>query len=77
MFQNQIQAQQAHYVKQQQQGIGYDFKTNPMHDSINALQGNFADLTLNKDAVSIYNCSNLFIVLIIKYLFAESATIKT
>ncbi|KAH1016898.1 hypothetical protein HUJ04_008053, partial [Dendroctonus ponderosae] len=51
-IQNQIQAQQAHYVKQQQQqqqGIGYDFKSNPMHESINALQSNFSDLTLNKD----------------------------
>ncbi|XP_050301424.1 protein Gawky isoform X2 [Anthonomus grandis grandis] len=50
-IQNQIQAQQAHYVKQQQQGQigGYDFKSNPMHDSINALQSNFADLGLNKD----------------------------
>lgn len=48
-IQNQIQAQQAHYVKQQQ-GIGYDsFKAAPMHESINALQGNFADLALNKD----------------------------
>jgi len=53
-LQNQIQAQQAHYVKQQQQGIGYDFKANPMHDSINALQGNFADLGL-KEVVSVSN----------------------
>ncbi|XP_066140474.1 protein Gawky isoform X2 [Euwallacea fornicatus] len=50
-IQNQIQAQQALYVKQQQGNIGgYDFKANPMHDSINALQGSFADLALNKDA---------------------------
>lgn len=55
LLQNQIQAQQAHYVKQQQQGIGYDFKSNPMHDSINALQGNFAELALNKEAVSVSN----------------------
>ncbi|KAF7266603.1 hypothetical protein GWI33_020105 [Rhynchophorus ferrugineus] len=47
-IQNQIQAQQAHYVKQQQ-NIGYDSFKTPMHESINALQGNFADITLNKD----------------------------
>nr|CAI5868467.1 unnamed protein product [Callosobruchus analis] len=30
-------------------GGAYDFKTNTMHDSINALQNNFADLGINKD----------------------------
>ncbi|KAJ8951589.1 hypothetical protein NQ318_020466 [Aromia moschata] len=53
-LQNQIAAQQAVYVKQQQHqtsmGGAYDtFKTNAMHDSINALQTNFADLGINKD----------------------------
>ncbi|KAG5874249.1 hypothetical protein JTB14_027715 [Gonioctena quinquepunctata] len=52
-LQNQIAAQQATYVKQQQHqsSMGpYDsFKANTMHDSINALQSNFADLGINKD----------------------------
>ncbi|XP_056642244.1 protein Gawky isoform X1 [Diorhabda sublineata] len=50
-LQNQIAAQQATYVKQQQHQSGiYDtFKTNSMHDSINALQSNFSDLGINKE----------------------------
>lgn len=52
-IQNQIAAQQAVYVKQQHQSNmsgAYDtFKSNAMHDSINALQTNFADLGINKD----------------------------
>lgn len=53
-LQNQIAAQQAVYVKQQQHqssmGAAYDtFKTNTMHDSINSLQSNFGDLGINKD----------------------------
>ncbi|XP_018569055.1 protein Gawky isoform X3 [Anoplophora glabripennis] len=52
-LQNQIAAQQAVYVKQQHQsnmGGAYDtFKSNAMHDSINALQTNFADIGINKD----------------------------
>ncbi|CAG9864079.1 unnamed protein product [Phyllotreta striolata] len=50
-LQNQIAAQQATYVKQQQHqsGMGaYDFKP-PMHDSINTLPSNFAELAINKD----------------------------
>ncbi|XP_015838344.1 protein Gawky isoform X3 [Tribolium castaneum] len=56
-LQNQIAAQQAIYVKQQNHGsIGGGqsdlFKTAaPMHDSINALQSNFADLGI-KDQVN-------------------------
>uniref|UniRef100_A0A6P7FND2 Protein Gawky n=1 Tax=Diabrotica virgifera virgifera TaxID=50390 RepID=A0A6P7FND2_DIAVI len=52
-LQNQIAAQQATYVKQQQHqssmGAYDSFKTNPMHDSINALQTNFGDLGINKE----------------------------
>lgn len=54
-LQNQIAASQATYVKQQQHltstpgGPSDIFKTNSMHDSINALQSNFVDLGL-KDA---------------------------
>ncbi|XP_060522556.1 protein Gawky isoform X3 [Cylas formicarius] len=52
-IQNQIQAQQALYVKQQQNSgnIGYDsFKANTMHDTIHALQGNFAELGIAKES---------------------------
>ncbi|KAF5283611.1 hypothetical protein FQR65_LT13817 [Abscondita terminalis] len=59
-LQNQIAAQQAIYVKQQQHNLGGNsaggpsdiFKTNAMHDSINALQGNFVDLSI-KDSSQI------------------------
>ncbi|GJQ80904.1 hypothetical protein Trydic_g4721 [Trypoxylus dichotomus] len=48
-LQNQIAAQQAMYVKQQHIGSGGPsdlFKSSSMHDSINALQNNFADIGL-------------------------------
>ena len=56
-LQNQIAAQQAIYVKQQNHGsIGgqSDFlkAATPMHDSINALQSNFADLGIKEQVVS-------------------------
>ncbi|XP_018330621.1 protein Gawky isoform X2 [Agrilus planipennis] len=59
-LQNQIAAQQAIYVKQQQQqltggvpgGPSDLYKTNAMHDSINALQNNFADLGIKDPQVS-------------------------
>jgi trinucleotide repeat-containing gene 6 protein len=57
-LQNQIAAQQAIYVKQQNHGsIGGGqsdlFKAAaPMHDSINALQSNFADLGIKEQVVS-------------------------
>lgn len=58
-LQNQIAAQQAIYVKQQQQqgGLGGSggpsdvFKSNSMHESINVLQNNFADLVLKDSQV--------------------------
>lgn len=50
MFQNQIQAQQAIYVKQQQHQMapqqGEFFKAN---DSMSALPTNFSDLAMNKE----------------------------
>ncbi|XP_049826803.1 protein Gawky isoform X2 [Aethina tumida] len=54
-LQNQIAAQQAIYVKQQNSmGGGPDiFKTSaPMHDSLNAMQSNFADLAIKDPQVS-------------------------
>ncbi|KAB0794077.1 hypothetical protein PPYR_13697 [Photinus pyralis] len=59
-LQNQIAAQQAIYVKQQQHNLTGNssggpsdiFKTNPMHDSINALQGNFVDLGIKDSQIS-------------------------
>ncbi|CAH0563591.1 unnamed protein product [Brassicogethes aeneus] len=50
-LQNQIAAQQAMYVKQQHQPIGGPdlFKAAaPMHDSLNAMQSNFADISLKE-----------------------------
>ncbi|XP_023022577.2 trinucleotide repeat containing adaptor protein gawky isoform X1 [Leptinotarsa decemlineata] len=55
-LQNQIAAQQATYVKQQQHqsslGVYESFKANTMHDSINSLQGNFADLGIKDPQMS-------------------------
>lgn len=54
LSQNQIQAQQALYVKQQQQPQissqqGDFFKNPPVHDPLSALPSNFSDLSINKD----------------------------
>lgn len=54
-LQNQIAAQQAMYVKQQHMGSGGPsdlFKSNSMHDSINALQSNFADIGIKDTQMS-------------------------
>lgn len=51
LFQNQIAANQANYVKQQQMGSGsgQDLFKNNLHDPMSALQSNFTDITLNKE----------------------------
>lgn len=75
-LQNQIAAQQAIYVKQQNHGnIGgqSDLFKAPMHDSINALQSNFADLGI-KDQVVSGICS---VVLCDDTCVTESESIKT
>ncbi|XP_046663317.1 protein Gawky isoform X1 [Homalodisca vitripennis] len=50
-LQNQIQAQQAIYVKQQHQMApqGDFFKGNNVHDPLSALPSNFSDLAINKE----------------------------
>lgn len=73
-LQNQIAAQQAIYVKQQQQqhlpgggvpqsavnqSAGTDFFKTNIHDSINALQGNFVELGLKDSQMSYQNQSRL------------------
>lgn len=66
-FQNQIAAQQAIYVKQQQhQGMGGTsdlFKQTQMHDSLNALQNNFAELAMNKDPQVVVSGHKFFFTL--------------
>lgn len=50
-LQNQITAQQAIYVKQQQSshsGASGDFVLRSQHDPIATLQGNFSEIALNK-----------------------------
>lgn len=64
-LQNQIAAQQAIYVKQQQHVGGGGgsttpadfFKTN-MHDSLNALQNNFSELAITKDPQVVITFTN-------------------
>ncbi|XP_044734259.1 protein Gawky isoform X2 [Chrysoperla carnea] len=56
-LQNQIAANQALYVKQMGGGgggAGQDFFKTNMHDPISALQGNFSDLSLNKEPPTSY-----------------------
>ncbi|XP_055689927.1 protein Gawky isoform X3 [Lutzomyia longipalpis] len=57
-LQNQISAQQAIYVKQQQSSHSGDFVLRPQHDPIASLQGNFSEIALNKQEQPPYQGSS-------------------